>query len=53
MRYELDDFEWTTIKPLLPNKSRGVRRSGSFAVSEFIIQTHASGVGLVAKNHIV
>ena len=26
MRYELGDFEWAAIKPLLPNKSRGVRR---------------------------
>ena len=26
MRYELSDFEWAAIKPLLPNKSRGVRR---------------------------
>ena len=25
MRYELSDFEWAAIKPLLPNKSRGVR----------------------------
>jgi len=24
MRYELTDFEWTAIKPFLPNKSRGV-----------------------------
>ena len=26
MRYELRDYEWTAIKPMLPNKSRGVRR---------------------------
>jgi hypothetical protein len=26
VRYELSDFEWAAIKPLLPNKSRGVRR---------------------------
>jgi transposase len=25
-RYELTDFEWSIIKPLLPNKSRGVPR---------------------------
>jgi hypothetical protein len=24
MRYELSDYEWTAIKPMLPNKSRGV-----------------------------
>jgi Putative transposase of IS4/5 family (DUF4096) len=26
MRYELADYEWTTIKPMLPNKPRGVPR---------------------------
>jgi transposase len=26
MRYELTDFEWTAIKPFLPNKVRGVPR---------------------------
>src|SRR6202007_980752 len=26
MRYELSDYEWTVIKPMLPNKPRGVRR---------------------------
>jgi hypothetical protein len=26
VRYELSDSEWATIKPFLPNKSRGVRR---------------------------
>ena len=26
MRYELTDHEWFAIKPMLPNKSRGVPR---------------------------
>jgi transposase len=26
MRYELSDYEWTAIKPMLPNKPRGVLR---------------------------
>lgn len=26
MRYELKDYEWFAIKPMLPNKSRGVPR---------------------------
>ena len=25
-RYELSDFEWLIIEPLLPNKPRGVER---------------------------
>ena len=27
-RYELTDFEWSIIEPLLPNKPRGVARVG-------------------------
>ena len=26
MRYELTDREWTAIKPMLPNKPRGIPR---------------------------
>ena len=26
MRYELNDYEWSVIKPMLPNKPRGVPR---------------------------
>ena len=26
MRYELTDHEWASIKPMLPNKPRGIRR---------------------------
>ena len=26
MRYELTDYEWPAIKPVLPNKPRGVAR---------------------------
>ena len=26
VRYELSDYEWTAIKPMPPNKPRGVRR---------------------------
>jgi len=25
MRYELADYEWTAIKPMLPNKPRGAQ----------------------------
>ena len=26
MRYELADFEWSVISPMLPNKPRGIPR---------------------------
>jgi transposase len=29
MRYELSDYEWTAIEPMLPNKPRGVRMAGA------------------------
>lgn len=29
MRYELTDEEWAAIKPMLPNKPRGVPRASS------------------------
>jgi transposase len=27
MRYELNDHEWSAIKPMLPNKPHGARRA--------------------------
>jgi transposase len=33
MCYELSDYEWTAIKPMLPNKPRGVRRVMTIACS--------------------
>jgi hypothetical protein len=32
MRYEHSNSEWTAIKPMLPNKPRGVRRAMTVAV---------------------
>jgi hypothetical protein len=26
MRYELSEFDWTAVKPMLPHTMRGVRR---------------------------
>ena len=51
MRYELSDYEWTTIKPMLPNKPRGVPRVrreatvGVFATEDTWIAAAASWVG--------
>jgi len=33
MRYELTDCEWAAIKPMLPNKPRGVPRVNDRRVS--------------------
>jgi transposase len=34
MRYELSDYEWSVIKPMLPNKPRGVPRVDDRRVDE-------------------
>jgi len=43
VRYELSDSEWATIKPLLPNKSRGVRRVNDRRVLNGIFGVLRSG----------
>jgi transposase len=43
VRYELSDFEWAAIKPLLPNKSRGVRRVNDRRVLNGIFWVLCSG----------
>jgi transposase len=43
VRYELSDFEWAAIKPLLPNKSRGVRRVNDRRVLNGIFWVLRSG----------
>jgi transposase len=35
MRYELSDYEWTAIKPMLPNKPSGIRRVNDRRVLEW------------------
>lgn len=43
MRYELSYYEWTTIKPMLPNKPRGVRRVNDRRVLNGIFWVLRSG----------
>jgi transposase len=43
MRYELTDHEWAAIKPMLPNKPRGVRRVNDCRVLNGIFWVHAPG----------
>ena len=43
MRYELSDYEWTTIKPKLPNKPRGIRRVDDRRVLNSIFWVLRSG----------
>ena len=43
MRYELSDYEWTTIKPMLPNKPRGVPRVNDRRVLNGIFGVLRSG----------
>jgi transposase len=43
MRYELIDYEWTAIKPMLPNKPRGVRRVNDRRVLNGILWVLRSG----------
>ena len=47
MRYELSDYEWTAIKPMLPNKPRRVRRVNDRRVLNGIFLGSAFG-GTVA-----
>jgi len=43
MRYELTDYEWAAIKPLLPNKPRGVPRVNDRRVLNGILWVLRSG----------
>jgi transposase len=43
MRYELSEYEWTAIKPMLPNKPRGVRRVNGRRVLNGIFWVLRSG----------
>ena len=43
MRYELTDHEWAAIRPMLPNKPRGVRRVNDRRVLNGIFWVLRSG----------
>jgi hypothetical protein len=43
MRYELADYEWTAIRPMLPNKPRGVPRVNDRRVLNGIFWVLRSG----------
>jgi len=43
MRYELTDYEWAAIKPMLPNKPRGVPRANDRRVLNGIFWVLRSG----------
>jgi transposase len=43
MRYELTDYEWAAIKPMLPNKLRGVPRVNDRRVLNGIFWVLRSG----------
>ena len=44
MRYELTDFGWAALKPMLPNKPRGVPRVNDRRVLNGIFWVLRSGV---------
>ena len=46
MRYELSDLEWAVIKPMLPNKTRGVARVNDRRVLNGICWVLRSGCPL-------
>jgi len=41
MRYELSEYEWSGIKPMLPNKPRGLLRLDDRRVLDGILLTTA------------
>jgi len=43
MRYELTDYEWASIRPMLPNKPRGVPRVNDRRVLNGIFWVLRSG----------
>jgi transposase len=48
-RYDLTDFEWRVIEPLLPNKPRGVPRNDPMKRRQFITLPGAATWPLAAR----
>jgi transposase len=46
MRYELADYEWVAIKPMLPNKPRGVPRVNDRRVINGIFLARCEIIGV-------
>jgi transposase len=55
MRYELTDYEWAAIRPMFPNKARGVRRGtidvSSTAPAGSCVQAHHGAICRFAMAH--
>ena len=55
MRYELSDYEWSVIKPILPNKPRGVQRVNDRVAVQMIatavVRVHQHGACIADNNH--
>ena len=53
MRYELADYEWTAMKPTLPNKPRGVPRVNDRRVLNGIFWVLRSGdPGVICRRRL-
>ena len=51
MRYELTDYEWAAIRPMLPNKARGVRRVDSTASARCCDPAHHGAICRIVTVH--
>ena len=52
MRYELTDHEWAAMKPMLPNKPRGVPKHQKFYPAGVSLNFPVAGRGRPRKNQI-
>ena len=53
MRYELADYEWVAIEPMLPNKPRGVPRVNDRRVLNGIFWVLRSGApGVICRRRL-